>query len=967
MIPFWSLNDKLVDAELEEQIVRMHEAGIQGFFLHARGGLETEYMSEDWLARMETCIKKADELGMEAWLYDENGWPSGSGNGVVPPQSEKYQQKKLCWKTLADGEELPQNLLGLYQVEDGKAARVAATFDGVLAVWYEANPYYIDVMCKEATERFIESTHQKYYERLKPYFDGRIKGFFTDEPQYGNLNLPWSWDLEALWQETYGEDMVDGLPLLFTEAEGAGTFRYRYYTLMGHLIVHNFMKPLYDWCTEHNCQLTGHMMREDTFLEQIYSIGAAMPCYEFFHKPGIDHLCRVVNSPLLPKQLSSAAAQLDRPTITETFAGCGWDVSMNELKWIAQWQFVNGVTDICQHLEGYTLRGLRKRDWPASLFIQQPWFDEAYRPFNDYFTRLGEALREGEDAADVLLLHTIRSAYMVYNPLDKKACGKRDEEFIHSVTALNNAHIPYHLGDEELMTRHGKVTGNGIQVGRCTYHTVVMPDMTTVSEPVYELLLAFAKAGGTILSLGERPTCIDGRTDSRIEELLAFVKAATVADVKALTAAPTVKVDGTECTAVHVNVRKLAGGAMRYYFANLTTDEQVTTIALPETCRVWAVDLLSGERTALPTRFENAHTVVAYTFATYADCTLETAPADAETVLAAPKTVTLPLAEEMALTDLTDNGLTLDYCRWQVDGGEWQPAAPTLYVWLECVRKGRDCDVTMAFDFDVEDLDGVKTMALAAEMPDTCTFKVNGQPYTFKDTGYYIDKSFRTSDIRPLLCAGKNTIEIATRFKQSAHTYNLYNNPDVHEVEWNRLTVDTELESIYLVGDFGVCAPAVSYGDYRTVKTGHTFKLGAAPEKVAVRNLTEQGLWFFAGKATVGETINIRKEDGVRYEVRLSKLYAPAAQVIVNGKNVGELAFAPYVMDVTDALVDGENTVEIRLFSGLRNALGPHHLKTGDFWVTSPGNFTQFDEQGRDNRGCGWEEDYHGVLFGFEV
>lgn len=966
MIPFWSLNDKLEDAELEEQIVRMHDAGINGFFLHARGGLITEYMSEDWLARMETCIKKADELGMEAWLYDENGWPSGSGNGVVPPQSEKYQQKKLCWKTLCKGEELPQKLLGLYRVADGNVTRVDAPFDGVLAVWYEANPYYIDVMCKEATERFIESTHQKYYERLKPYFDGRVKGFFTDEPQYGNRELPWSVDLAAAWQERYGEDMVDGLPLLFTEAAGAGTFRYRYYSLMAHLVAHHFMKPIYDWCTAHNCQLTGHMMREDTFVEQIYSVGAAMPCYEFFHKPGIDHLCRVIRSPLLPRQLSSAAQQLGRPTITETFAGCGWDVSLNELKWIAQWQFVNGVTDICQHLEGYTLRGLRKRDWPASLFIQQPWFDEAYRPFNDYFTRLGAALSEGADAADVLLFHSIRSAYMVYNPKDETPCHQRDGQFIDCVTAFNNAHIPYHLGDEELMERHGTVTADGLTIGLCTYKTVVLPATTTISTSVFELLLAFAKAGGTVLSLDERPTCIDGAADGRIEELMAYVKAATLADVKAACRAPSVTVDGNECAAVHVNVRRLAGGD-RYYFANLSEEAQSTVITLPGTCRVWTVDLLAGTRTPLQTRFENGNTVVEQTFATYGDCVLETAAAAEETVLSAPKTVVLPLAGEMALTNATANGLTLDYCRYRVDGGEWQAAVPTLQLWLDCVRAGHDCDVTMAFDFYVEDLDGVKSLALAAETPETCTFTVNGQPYTFKDMGYYVDKSFRLSDIRPLLRAGENTIEIATRFTQSAHTYNLYTNPNVHEVEWNRLTVDTELESIYLVGDFGVFAPVVSYGDYRTVKTGHAFTLGAMPEKVQVKNLTEQGFWFFAGDATVGQTVPVQKEEGVRYEVRLEKLYAPAAHVIVNGKTVGELAFAPYVMDVTDALVNGDNTVEIRLFSGLRNALGPHHLKTGDFWVTSPGNFTQFDVNGRDNRGCGWEEDYHGVLFGFEA
>lgn len=966
MIPFWSLNDKLVDAELEEQIVRMHNAGINGFFLHARGGLETEYMSEDWLARMETCIKKADELGMEAWLYDENGWPSGFGNGIVPALNEKFRQKTMRWKTLAAGEATPDNLLGLYRVADGKVIRVDAADEGVLAVYFTVDPGYVDVLCKESTLCFIENTHQKYYERLKPYFDGRIKGFFTDEPQYSREDLPWSWDMQEAWREKYGTDIVDGLPLLFTEAEGAGEFRYRFFTLASELMVNNYLKPIYDWCEAHNCALTGHMMLEDTMTVQIGAIGAAMPCYEFFQKPGIDHLCRVVNDPLLPKQLGSAAAQLGRPTITETFAGCGWDVSMNELKWIGQWQFVNGVTDMCQHLEGYTLRGLRKRDWPASLYIQQPWFDEAYRPFNDYFTRLGAAISEGEDAAKVLLLHPIRSAYMVYMPHDRTASHACDANFIGTVQAFNDNHIPYHLGDETLMARHGEVTANGLRVGLCTYSTVAMPDVITLSETVFEQLLAFAKAGGTVLALGKLPTCINGRADARIEELLAFVKKATVADVKAICGGVVVAENGAPCAAVHANVRRLADGAMRYYLVNLSAGEHVTTVTMPEICRVWQVDLLSGERTLLPTHVADGATTVDFTFATYGDVILETAPATEATVLPPVKTVTLPLAEKMALST-TDNGLTLDYCRWQVDGGEWQPAAPTLYVWRECVRVGHDCDVTMAFDFFVEDLDGVKTMALAAEMPQTCTFTVNGQPYTFHDNGYYIDKSFRTSDIRPLLREGENTIEVSVRFTQSEHTYHLYAHPNVHESEWNRLTVDTELESMYLVGDFGVYAPVERYGDYRTVKTGHTFKIGAKPTEAAVRNLTEQGLWFFAGKATVGQTINLKKEEGVRYEVRLSKMYAPAAHVIVNGKMVGELAFAPYVMDVTDALVDGDNTVEIRLFSGLRNALGPHHLKTGDFWVTSPGNFTQFDAEGRDNRGLGWEEDYHGVLFGFEV
>ena len=45
-IPFWSWNDKLEPEELRRQIRAMKKAGIGGFFMHARGGLMTEYLGE---------------------------------------------------------------------------------------------------------------------------------------------------------------------------------------------------------------------------------------------------------------------------------------------------------------------------------------------------------------------------------------------------------------------------------------------------------------------------------------------------------------------------------------------------------------------------------------------------------------------------------------------------------------------------------------------------------------------------------------------------------------------------------------------------------------------------------------------------------------------------------------------------------------------------------------------------------
>ncbi|MBC7319816.1 hypothetical protein H5T89_04155, partial [bacterium] len=48
-IPFWSWNDKLDPEELDRQIRDMKSSGMGGFFMHSREGLETPYLSEEWM------------------------------------------------------------------------------------------------------------------------------------------------------------------------------------------------------------------------------------------------------------------------------------------------------------------------------------------------------------------------------------------------------------------------------------------------------------------------------------------------------------------------------------------------------------------------------------------------------------------------------------------------------------------------------------------------------------------------------------------------------------------------------------------------------------------------------------------------------------------------------------------------------------------------------------------------------
>ena len=98
--PFWSWNDELDEKELIKQIDWMHENGIGGFFMHARGGLTTPYLGEKWFSCVRACLKRAKELGMEAYAYDENGWPSGFAGGKILED----ESNRDCYLTYTIGE-----------------------------------------------------------------------------------------------------------------------------------------------------------------------------------------------------------------------------------------------------------------------------------------------------------------------------------------------------------------------------------------------------------------------------------------------------------------------------------------------------------------------------------------------------------------------------------------------------------------------------------------------------------------------------------------------------------------------------------------------------------------------------------------------------------------------------------------------------------------------------------------------
>ncbi len=928
--PFWSWNDKLETPMLKWQIQKMNEVGIGGFFMHARGGLKVPFMGDEWMEYTKQCIEEAQKYAMDAWCYDEEGWPSGCAGGRVTQKDESHYMQWL-------------------ELEGAKVSK-------------KSTKYYVDLLNAECVASFLDEIHEKYKKTLPEYFNHRLTGFFTDEPQYSRNKIPWSPVLEKEFKNRYDYDINEKLSLLFLNQEGYQQVRYDYWNLVSELFTNSFMKQVSQWCESNNTQLTGHLMLEENLYDQMSATAGVMPSYEYMDMPGIDWLTRSIGNPVTPKQVSSVAEQLGKDRVlTETFALCGWGVTFEEMKWIAEWQFVNGVNMLCQHLEGYSLRGCRKRDYPPGLFYQQPWWEE-YLIFNEYFSRLGMLLRSGEMQTNVLCIHPMKTAFIEFDG-ERDSLTIYDEKLDELSTLLNDIQVLWHFGDETIIKKYGMCENGQIQIGKCNYSAVVLPFCETLDETTVKLLLAFAKEGGKIVTIYPLPTLVNAKPSILLEELKKYVIQTKdlkreLEELRFLD----IHIEEKNTKNIHYTQKKYGKEAL-YYFVNLNKHKEVSTkIFIKNRKEIALLDietmsyeniLFEKEKDGISFQLEFAP-MQSYILVTGVD-DLKEQKQDFEKIC---------LKGEGVIEQIDDNAITLDFCEYRLNHGEWQPKLAIINLMNQLIKNKAEGLLEMKFVFESQiDLEHV---SLVLENPEKFSILFNGEIQSIEDEGWWIDHSFRKIFLKNVK-KGRNELLLSCQYFQRQKVYDVLLDNQMHESERNKLTLDTELESIYLVGKFGVFSrDAFTFGERKTVFTGENLYLDKIPETLKYSEFTNQGFPFFAGKMSISSNIEINHSKNVRLD--LSNLNAVVAVCYVNDKLVRKVAWAPYDVDITDYVVKGTNKITIELYNSCRNLLGPHHHIDGECYQVSTASFGSVPDWAEEGKAESiWRDDgYCFVKFGFD-
>ncbi|MBU4212310.1 MAG: hypothetical protein KKD33_06985 [Verrucomicrobia bacterium] len=1047
--PFWAWNGKLEEGELRRQIRTMHQMGLGGFFMHSRVGLATPYLSREWFDLVGACIDEARKLKMEAWLYDEDRWPSGAAGGLVT-KNPQYRMRSLViqkvpalkaipkdWRVVAIFAATPGEGAVVRNVQRVDASRSSAPGKGqALYVFHEVldcssdwyNGYtYLDTLNPAAVRAFIRTTHEAYRRRFGRHFGRLVSGIFTDEPHYaGNPpdvsfehSISWTTRLPAVFKQRYGYDLLPHLMELLFDVDGqiVTSARYHYHDCLTHLFVEAFSRQIGEWCARHKLMFTGHVLCEDNLTSQTGHVGDSMRSYEFMQAPGMDLLTEHWRIYDTAKQVSSAARQFGRTwRLTETYGCTGWDFPLEGHKALGDWQMALGINLRCQHLAWYTMAGEAKRDYPASISYQSPWW-YVYAKVEDYFARVNVVMTRGTEVRDLLVIHPMESMWLLHRKAWAKDPNVKtlDALMPHVRDMLLQQHLDFDYGSEDIMERHGRIThgvhGPELRIGRAAYRSVLVPPLMTIRRSTLDLLRRFREAGGMIVFAGNPAPYVEARPSGEPADL--------AGECPRISLAETALARALEPTCRRVSIRASRGKEIPSALYLLREDQTAFFLFICNTSHS-AAQFKRDQFKDVMVR-DRIQTYPEVQITGFADCAgvpQEWRPEDGRITAARAhrnaagqwviktslerlasrlfvipkKSVTgvpppVPALREQAVRPLKvkawnihlseANGLVLDRPRYRIGNDAWQPETEILRV---------DRAVRSALGIPLR---GGQMVQPWAQKPDRAhktvpvelvyTIRINTVPTGVIELALEHPERFRVSlNGRPLdpwpisparnathsVAGGLAELGQAGRPRQARKWWTDHSmrklsldaaqlHPGNNELRfWCDYDANSGLEPCYLCGDFGV-------------KVKGTQAIITPPvTSLKIGDWVKQDLAFYAGHVTYHANVKLPRRKDAHVFLRLPAFRGAGARIFVNDQPAGVLAWPPYEADIT-AFVKSARTARrapraiklgIEILGHRRNSHGPlHNAQKWPIW-TGPAEFI--------TTGDNWREDYQLVPCG---
>ncbi|MCX6227907.1 MAG: hypothetical protein NTV75_01785, partial [Bacteroidia bacterium] len=139
-----------------------------------------------------------------------------------------------------------------------------------------------------------------------------------------------------------------------------------------------------------------------------------------------------------------------------------------------------------------------------------------------------------------------------------------------------------------------------------------------------------------------------------------------------------------------------------------------------------------------------------------------------------------------------------------------------------------------------------------------------------------------------------------------------------------KMSVYAELMPAYIVGDFVLNPLAKGF----EISTGSLTKLGS---------WKTLGYPFYSQNVSYSQTFEAAKSNET-YKLKLKKWNGVVAEVYVNKKKAGAIAYPPYELNLTKNIQPGQNEITVKVIGSLKNTFG-YFYKDRERWINGPGDW----------------------------
>ncbi len=377
--------------QMRNFVTLVRERGYSGFSVEGKSSTGPTTDIDGWvdgyMRGLALACEEAKKQGLDVWIFDEWGYPTGTAAGRTMAGHPEWRSKKLHCAfdvILEEGQTLsvtaPPHLLAaaawhvdrtvfgapvggytVVPVVDGKLTytadhrrcRFAAAtweYDSFRTVGvFVQNPEddtqcTLDLMCYEAVDRMLSVMHEEYWKRMPQYFGKPIRGFFYDEP-FLSFPLAYTFDLADDFIRQKGYDPLPKLPLLVCglDAQLKKDWRDTATTRMAEA----FYGGMARWCHAHGVELVGHQDLDHDIRSTNTVSGDFFKNNRYNDAPGVDYIwaqIRPDHTADYPRFAGSFRRMTGKKHATsESFAATGECKTPDYMRWAMEYQALRGI------------------------------------------------------------------------------------------------------------------------------------------------------------------------------------------------------------------------------------------------------------------------------------------------------------------------------------------------------------------------------------------------------------------------------------------------------------------------------------------------------------------------------------------------------------------------------------------------------------------------------------------------